>query len=377
MAPGQVQENVIRLTRRLSDDGMRHLVCVRGPSGGLSDRLEMDVGFFSLDLNDGDSAAAGLAKVIQDHRPDVVHVRQQAMWPEAVKACKRTHHHGLLLSHHDSCLEGELGWLQRWRYQRMYRTTARAGLADSPPAARHLARRLNIDSSEIPVVTSGVDARQFHPDAKTRSGDADTIHWGTVGRLDTVNNWQMVIRVMHRLHKKGIKIHLDIIGDGPSYDELQACIVEHGLEASAAMLAISTRRDWYMRQWDAFLLTTTEDALGYGALLEAMSSGLAVTVVGTSERDRPVQAEKTGLVVHRGNESQLFDAMRRISTSLELRQALGQAAREVIVDRYSDAAAAQKYAWIYEWISAHPGRGIDDFVRAYALFDRDRGPAAK
>jgi mannosyltransferase len=114
-----------------------------------------------------------------------------------------------------------------------------------------------------------------------------------------------------------------------------------------------------LHESDAFVLPTLNIGRGeaFGvALIEAMSCGLACVATNTDGPREIIEPGRSGLLVDPGDVGALRRALDAVCTSSDLRQNLGRAARERVVEKFSLDDEAQKTAAVYERLAFRAAR---------------------
>ena len=134
---------------------------------------------------------------------------------------------------------------------------------------------------ECTVLTNYVDNRFFAEGYKSMSFNG-TFRMVTVGNLKPAKNYGYLIDAF-RLLPKGV--HLDIYGDGPLRQQLQAEINKHKL--NIRLCGLNNNIHEVLRKYDLFVMSSVVEGHPV-ALLEAMASGMPAIV-----SDIPVLREAT------------------------------------------------------------------------------------
>ena len=132
------------------------------------------------------------------------------------------------------------------------------------------------------VLPNFVEDKFFAPDYKKMSFNG-TFRMVTVGNLKPAKNYPYLIEAFKKLPKG---VHLDVYGDGPLRNELQAEIDRHGLNIRLH----GSKNDVHkvLSQYDMFVMSSIVEGHPI-ALLEAMASGMPAAL-----SDIPVLREATG-----------------------------------------------------------------------------------
>lgn len=161
----------------------------------------------------------------------------------------------------------------------------------------------------------------------------DDILIATVAILRREKGHRELIDAALPLLKDRPRVHLVFAGDGPLFDELRRHIDELGLASRIHMLGLRDDIPNVLAGCDFFALATWQEALG-GAYIEASASGLAN--IGTAVNGVPEVIEDgvTGLLVERGDQAALTQALYKLADDPELRRRMGEAGREITRNRF-------------------------------------------
>ena len=197
------------------------------------------------------------------------------------------------------------------------------------------------------TVHNGVDTSEFWPAASKERSSAP-FRWIAVGRLEAAKDYASLLRAVAQLPN----ITLDIAGAGSSEDELKA--LSHALDLEARVTFLGTREGIpaLLRQYDAYVLSSTREGFGI-AIVEAMASGLPVVVTDAGGPAEIVGRDGgAGLVVPPGDEHALAAAMRSMSSMAipELR-AMGKRGRERAVNLFDLKVALDRWESVYEEVA--------------------------
>lgn len=218
--------------------------------------------------------------------------------------------------------------------------SARMAVTISRYNVDYLAHWRGQDAAPLEVVHCGVDLAELP--LRLDGRDAQAI--GTVGRLDPIKGFAVLIEALRRLRERNTAFHCELIGEGPLRAALEAQRTTAGLEQALSMPGARPQEDVraMLSRVAVFVMpsVTTPEGNQDGipvALMEAMASGAAV--VGTTVSGLPelIEHEVNGLLVPPNNAGALAEAIARLLADPALRRRLGEAARRS-VEREFDAA---------------------------------------
>lgn len=211
--------------------------------------------------------------------------------------------------------------------------------------------RAHIPADRLVLGVPGVDAVFFSP----ASVYAENGYWLWVGRLnDPRKNIRLLLEAYARLvHGLPCVSDLILAGSGEWSLEYAAQAAALGItehvqvycDASAKQL-----RDLY-RGASLFVLSSDEEGLGM-VILEAMACGLPVISTDCGGPATAIVSGETGLLTPAGDAQSLADAMQYLLENPALRRQMGQAARQVAVERFSVASAGKVYLDEYDRLLA-------------------------
>ena len=134
----------------------------------------------------------------------------------------------------------------------------------------------------------------------------------TVGNLVAIKGYQMLIKAFSKsgLVERGCT--LSIVGDGVEHDTLLNQINEAGLGNNIFLLGRKTKEDIIslLSESHVFVVSSKSETFGV-ACIEALSQGLPVIATKCGGPEEFIDS-KNGILVERGNASEMAEAMRRI-----------------------------------------------------------------
>ncbi len=158
-----------------------------------------------------------------------------------------------------------------------------------------------------------------------------------------------LLRACHLLDTRGYRFHCCIVGFGPLQTDMEALIQELHLEHLVVLMGPQPLQDvvgLYQRA-DIFTLpcqvAQNGDRDGIpNVLMEAMACRVPVVTTGISGIPELIQHNHNGLVVPQQDQEALALALAHLLDNPTIRQRLGQAGRETIVQRFSSSQASHR-----------------------------------
>src|SRR5208283_4634706 len=178
--------------------------------------------------------------------------------------------------------------------------------------------------------------------------DDDKIVIGSVGRLNHIKNYTLLINAVALLSAKE-RVAVLLVGDGPERERLHASAKDYGIADNLIITGARTDIPDMLSVMDFFVLPSLLEGMS-NSILEAMCAGLPVVASNVGGNPELVRHGQTGLIFESGSaealkekiETLIFDSPRRIS--------MGRNAREAAKKHYSLQAMAGKYETLYRHI---------------------------
>ena len=222
--------------------------------------------------------------------------------------------------------------------------------------------RLGVREDRLAVIPNGVDPQQWSPPSTVPSPSASDSRrllrerLGTdriflyMGRVSTEKNVEALLKGWKLVNPKGCK--LVIVGDGPLRSTLQNAhssesVLWWGYESDL------TTRVALMQEAEVFVLPSLVEGLSI-ALLEAMASGCACLATDAGA-DGEVLEGGAGIVLStQGVTTQLRTLLPVLRDQPVLTHALGQRARQRVLERYTLSRNIDALEGLYDTLLASP-----------------------
>lgn len=192
----------------------------------------------------------------------------------------------------------------------------------------------------------GVDPELFHPPADRDPGRAFTI--GYAGRLVPEKGVDVLL---HALRDLPGMWQLHIAGDGPERRALQRLAADLGIRERVHFdgAIANSQMPAYLRELDVLVLASRtlprwKEQFGR-ILVEAMATGVAVAGADSGEIANVIG--DAGLIFPEGDATALNACLQRLLQEPGLREALGNAGRERVLQRYTQAQIAAATVAVY------------------------------
>jgi colanic acid/amylovoran biosynthesis glycosyltransferase len=232
----------------------------------------------------------------------------------------------------------------------------------------HLLRE-KLEAAAVPVTISRYNVAWLAEQVTARARDRLTvIHCGvdlpslsfrgdgreedlivTVGRLDPIKGFGVLIDALAELKRQGRRLRCQVIGEGPLRGELQAHIDRHGLSALVELVGARPQAEVRAALSAATIFALPSVIAPSGdrdgipvSLMEAMAAGAPVVSTRVSGIPELIEDEREGLLVSPGDARALAEALARLLDDGALRRRLAVGARAKVEREFDAAREANK-----------------------------------
>lgn len=187
--------------------------------------------------------------------------------------------------------------------------------------------------SKIESVYLGVDGSVFSPRPFRR--DPRPLEVICVGRLSPVKAQHVLVDAVQNLRQRGRSVLLHLVGGGPDKQSIEKRVAALGAADSVVVHGFTPQADLdrLYRQSDIFALASFAEGVP-GVLMEAMAMQIpcvATNIMGVPEL---IEDRADGLLVPASDADALADALDLLIQNPDLRQRLGEAARQKILSKF-------------------------------------------
>jgi L-malate glycosyltransferase len=226
--------------------------------------------------------------------------------------------------------------------QRAAYRTAHAVVANSAAAAGQLTRE-GIAAPKVSTIPNGVDCEAFAPADRGRHRIRRVV---TVANLRPEKGHDTLLDAWPSIAAACPGASLDIVGDGPLRPALVARVEAAGLSGRVRFLG--ERRDVpsVLAASDLFVLASRSEACP-NAVLEAMAAGMPIVATGVGGVPELIASGRTGVLVEPDAPRALADAVTDLIARPQAAFALGAAARQAAVQRFSFERMVARFERLY------------------------------
>lgn len=229
-----------------------------------------------------------------------------------------------------------------------------------------------VNPNKIHVIPNGVNRQRFFPESSptqlsafskataseqnqtsaqhTIQPDVQANTTFTVGFVGSLKPWHglsHLVNAFSQLHQRVPEARLLVVGDGPQKEDITAALeAQHLLPFTHFTGAVSPAEiPALLAKMDTAVAPYPADVNFYFSplkVVEYMAAGLPVVVSRLGQLTILVEEGKTGLLCPAGDEKALAEALEKLWRSPDLRDALGQAAKQHILEHHTwDSVAKQ------------------------------------
>jgi glycosyltransferase involved in cell wall biosynthesis len=298
---------------------------------------------------------AGLASLIDEVRPDIVHSRNWGSI-EAVIAARWVGSTAVVHSEHglDSLTVLSEPWRRRIFRRFAFELADRVLCVSNQLRSVH-SKRTGFPSSKITVVHNGVDTNRYLPDAAARTRVRQELGLlendfcvGCLGNLTPVKDYPCVLHAMKIFAKRCDDWRLIVAGEGPELSKLQGIVNANSeLTERVSFIGQSNNTPELLNAMDLYVLSSITEGLS-NSLLEAMATGLPVVVTKTGGNPEVVNNGESGFLFSVGDVRTLAELILSLRSRKDLRLKLAHGSLERIRKSFSLDIMAQNYERVYE-----------------------------
>jgi len=349
---GGLESVMVNLINGLSPKKYRHMIVCLTTSSKFQTRINRDdVDIVSLHKKKGHGISHYFSfyRLLKKTNPDIVHTYNIAALEMSFIALiagvrGRIHaEHGRDASDPDG---------MNWKYN-VFRKINRLWVDRWVPVSTDLYAWLTtfigVSQEKVTLIHNGVDTEQFRPAKKNNVARKYTV--ATVGRLDPVKNQSVLIDAVSNVIESNLdkipSMQLLIVGDGSLKHELEAKIIQLGLESVVSLVGARDDINQILNEVDIFVLPSIAEGIPM-TVLEAMATELPVIATKVGGLPELVETGVTGVLIPNGDVGKLAAAIQSYYENPRIGLEQGKRAREKVIDSFSLSAMVLNYMNLYD-----------------------------
>lgn len=207
--------------------------------------------------------------------------------------------------------------------------------------------------NEMTVIANGIDTERLLNQEiidlrEELNIDSNSFVLACLGSLIHRKGVDLLIEATAQLLKKGIPVHLLVIGEGPEKENLKQQLIQLKLEKHVSLLGECENAVGLLRgSADLFVSAAREEAFGL-VFAEASLAGLAIVAPKTGGIPDVVIDNKSGLLIPTEDVTSLVVAIERLYVDTPLRQQMEKAGLQHIYEHFTIEKNCQKFQSLYE-----------------------------
>ena len=210
-------------------------------------------------------------------------------------------------------------------------------------------KRTNLPATFFKVVENGNDLAPYAalPALRERR-ESDALRVVSVGRLNKQKDYPTLLRAWERVEQSLPRARLEIAGSGPEESRLKALAAKLKLQR-VAFAGFCSDVPGFLDGADLYVQSSAWEGLPL-SVFEAMAAGRPVIASAVDSVPDMIENGRTGILFERGNDAELASRMVDLANDFPRAQALGFAAREMALKRFSADRMAAEYAALFEQV---------------------------
>jgi glycosyltransferase involved in cell wall biosynthesis len=218
-------------------------------------------------------------------------------------------------------------------------------------------RNAGVTADALRVIPNGVDSGHFRPDRRsdrpailTRLGFEsfrEPILVGAAGNLRPVKGYDVLLEAASLALRRVPQLRFAIWGEGPARPALEAAVSRLGLAGRLVFPGRIPDPAASLAACDLFVQPSRSESFGLAAA-EAMACGVPVIASAVGGLTDLIEDGITGLLTAPDSPAGLATSIAYLADDPGLRNRMGAAARERIVNRFTLETMVQSYKVLYE-----------------------------
>jgi sugar transferase (PEP-CTERM/EpsH1 system associated) len=343
LRPGGLENGVVNVVNGLESDRIHSSICALQQRGEFANRIcGPGIEIVAMGLRPGNDVRMPLrlAKLFRKLRTDVVHTRNAEALFYGVLGAKLAGVRHIIHSEHGRTFPEKP---MRALVQRCLMRFVDYSFAVSARLKEDLAREIGVDRNRLDIIYNGVDFKRFSTE-RPRS-NSGRIVIGSVGRLELVKNYALLIRAMAAMPPQ-LQCRLVLVGDGSERARLESLAMQLGVHERVEFAGHRDDVPHVLQGLDVFVLPSLSEGMS-NTILEAMASGAAIVASDVGGNRELIEHGVTGLLFASNDVEQLIEALTQMCADILTRQRLALAASAHAREKFSMEAMLARYEEMY------------------------------
>ena len=353
---GGMESVAVNFISRTRHRYVHRVISLRG-EGTLARRVQaMGIHVVSLDKQPGKDLRAywRLRRILLNLKPDLVHTYNVgtvdvAFWARLAGVRHVVH------AEHGRDASDPTGASLRYRLlRRLMAPAVDRFVAVSNELGAWLTRDVGLPAARVQVIRNGIDPARVANGAAVTPwtgdfGGPNALMIGSVGRLDPVKGFDVLIEAFARLHRRrpDTNARLVIVGDGREHERLTAIIARHGLAPYVRLTGALDDIGAVLRSIDIYACASLTEGIAL-TILEAMACERPVVATRVGGNPELVTDRVTGLLVPARDPESLTCALEKLADDRLLARRLGQAGGARVRADFGLESMTDAYCRLYD-----------------------------
>ena len=242
------------------------------------------------------------------------------------------------------------------RLNRMLTGITDGFIACADSHAEYLVNNEKFPEAKVFMIPNGIDTNRFVADQVARrlwrkklsiADNAPVV--GIVAALRSEKNHDLFLEAARRTLLTLPEARFVIAGDGPERDRLEALALEKQVDQQVHFIGSTSDIPGVLSMMDVFSLTSHNEAKPV-SILEALSCQRPVAATAVGSVNESVVQGVTGFLVDAGDEQAMADRWVKLLSDQQLRQTMGTAGRDHVIEHSSLDSMTTGYMELVESI---------------------------
>jgi glycosyltransferase involved in cell wall biosynthesis len=181
----------------------------------------------------------------------------------------------------------------------------------------------------------------------------DALWLASIGRVDPLKRFDVLVRLASTLHNAPVKAHFLLIGDGPEKKALEDLARSLGVEDRITFTGEIPSASRWMKGFDIFCFPSEDEGLP-NVMLEAAAAGLPTLAWKYPFNEEILEDQTMALLIEPQNLDAMQNALLQLIASKSLRESLGRAAQGHIQTNFSLQRYIESMTEVYETMLQKP-----------------------
>jgi L-malate glycosyltransferase len=225
-------------------------------------------------------------------------------------------------------------------------------VANAESIKEQLVLRDKVTSDKVWVIQNGLDLERFDR-CRQRSFDSPMGKWvgpsiAVVANLRPEKGHLIFLEAVRQLAERFATLKVLIVGNGPMKEIISRRISELKLTHCVGMTGELKDIPAFFKTIDIAVLPSLKNEGFPNSVMEAMAASLPIVATDTGGTSELVSDGMTGYLVSPNNPQALHDRLEKLCADPELRNKMGEAGRQKIIERFTADRMVRRFESLYD-----------------------------